>query len=429
MRVAVIGGGGAGLVAAWLLEHSAEVTLFEAEDRLGGHMRTIRVDTEKGPVFAEMGFKHFFEATYPVFRAIHRVLGLAARQVKATATVVPRPGVALVGPPRGLGHVLHWLAHPGLALRFWEYWRFLWHAGRPGPDARGGPTLREAALAWGMKPSHVDGFFLPLVAANWGSPLADIADNPAWEIREVLWGASAPFLELEEGLAGYVKALRDGMPGVSVHTSMPVQALRREGDAWRLTTAAGETVADQVVLATGAPVAAALLASVPGFDAVRQAVGAVRTFETTIAVHRDPSWMPPRRSDWSGINVFFHPTHPWQTEWSGRRLDVDVFRSWVPPHRQPPPGAVAVHKFHHVVVRGDQLEAARQIAERNGEGGLWLAGMYTRGPDFHESAVGSGLAVAEALDPSARRLAALRAVVPPAAWPGPTGRGRAGGRS
>jgi len=57
MRVAVIGGGGAGLVAAWLLEHSAEVTLFEAEDRLGGHMRTIRVDTEKGPVFAEMGFQ------------------------------------------------------------------------------------------------------------------------------------------------------------------------------------------------------------------------------------------------------------------------------------------------------------------------------------------------------------------------------------
>ncbi|MFP5456163.1 MAG: FAD-dependent oxidoreductase, partial [Alphaproteobacteria bacterium] len=49
-RIAVVGSGITGLSAAWLLSKDNEVVLYEAEHRLGGHTRTIDVDTGAGGV-------------------------------------------------------------------------------------------------------------------------------------------------------------------------------------------------------------------------------------------------------------------------------------------------------------------------------------------------------------------------------------------
>ncbi len=46
MKVAIIGGGGVGLTTAWLLDGSHAVTLYEKQDRLGGHAHTITLDLE-----------------------------------------------------------------------------------------------------------------------------------------------------------------------------------------------------------------------------------------------------------------------------------------------------------------------------------------------------------------------------------------------
>ena len=49
MRVGIVVGGGAGLAVAWLLEEAHEVTLLEAERRLGGHAMTVEVPSAAGP--------------------------------------------------------------------------------------------------------------------------------------------------------------------------------------------------------------------------------------------------------------------------------------------------------------------------------------------------------------------------------------------
>ncbi|QKV80358.1 FAD-dependent oxidoreductase [Amycolatopsis sp. Hca4] len=70
-RVAVVGGGGAGSVAAWLLSRTHEVVLFEADERLGGHAYSHPVETGAGEVRVDMGVEHFTEKLAP---NLHRLL-------------------------------------------------------------------------------------------------------------------------------------------------------------------------------------------------------------------------------------------------------------------------------------------------------------------------------------------------------------------
>ena len=65
-RVAIVGGGASGLLTAWMLQDQHEVVVFEADARLGGHVRTVPVAHEDGQVvYAEAGFKYFFDRTNP----------------------------------------------------------------------------------------------------------------------------------------------------------------------------------------------------------------------------------------------------------------------------------------------------------------------------------------------------------------------------
>lgn len=70
-RIAVIGGGGAGSVAAWQLAKKHDVVLFEAADYLGGHAYSHPLETEQGTLHVDMGVEHFNEKLAP---NLHRLL-------------------------------------------------------------------------------------------------------------------------------------------------------------------------------------------------------------------------------------------------------------------------------------------------------------------------------------------------------------------
>lgn len=64
-KIAVVGGGGAGSVAAWLLNRNNDVTLFEANEYLGGHAYSHPVSTELGTQHVDMGVEYFNERLSP----------------------------------------------------------------------------------------------------------------------------------------------------------------------------------------------------------------------------------------------------------------------------------------------------------------------------------------------------------------------------
>src|SRR3984885_11663780 len=73
LRIAVIGSGISGLSAAWLLSQGHQVSVFEADNRIGGHSNTV----DAGPVPVDTGFIVYNEATYPNLTALFRHLGVA----------------------------------------------------------------------------------------------------------------------------------------------------------------------------------------------------------------------------------------------------------------------------------------------------------------------------------------------------------------
>ena len=76
MRVAVIGGGVSGLVAAYLLSRRHEVTVFEAAAYLGGHTNTVPVSLGGVEYAIDTGFVVFNHRTYPRFTRLLDRLGV-----------------------------------------------------------------------------------------------------------------------------------------------------------------------------------------------------------------------------------------------------------------------------------------------------------------------------------------------------------------
>jgi predicted NAD/FAD-binding protein len=68
MKIAIVGSGISGLTCAHLLRRSHEITLFEAESRLGGHTNTVRVDLADETQHVDTGFIVHNDRNYPGFQ-------------------------------------------------------------------------------------------------------------------------------------------------------------------------------------------------------------------------------------------------------------------------------------------------------------------------------------------------------------------------
>ncbi len=401
MRIAVIGGGAAGLTAAWRLSRKHEVSLYEANSWLGGHARTVEVPGPGRTVPVDMGFLVFHEWIYTNFSALLAHLGVAAVPTPPQTTAVSFPGGA-------------WKT--GLATPFWstvseEADRF--HRMLPSVVA---DPVRYAGLKLG---DFLDGngfsedFKYKCVCPVGGSRFVTRRGVLELSVLEFAAGFGPVALysiiqptfwrTVGGGMREYIDRLAGEITG-EVHPSTPVRSVQRSRGGITVTLAGGQVETfDQVVVATGADVALRLLADPSPEE--KLLLGSSYQ-ETRVVLHTDPSVMPDDRSLWAADTYVTHETAPpYQRGWVSYYLpdtqpwvDFDIFVTVGAPEGLIAPDRILEeHRWRHLEADSVQLLRSMELHRIQGKQRTWFCGEYAGMYGGHESSVVTGLAVAAAL--------------------------------
>src|ERR1044071_5983025 len=103
MKIAIVGTGISGLVAAHRLHREHEIVVYEAAPRLGGHSNTVEVEDDDGTLAIDTGFIVFNDRNYPNFEALLAELGVASQRSHMSFSVADGEGrFEYSGTPWGL---------------------------------------------------------------------------------------------------------------------------------------------------------------------------------------------------------------------------------------------------------------------------------------------------------------------------------------
>ena len=410
MKVAVVGAGIAGLAATYLLSKVHDVTLFESEGRLGGHAHTHLVSGRDGTWPIDTGFMVFNERTYPNFVQLLGQLGVESRPSDMSFSLrCRRCNVEFSS--RGLRGLLAqpWrVADPRHLAMVHDMFRFFREgnallAQEPDP---GDPSLGEFLVRGGYGRWFQRHFLLPMAGAIWSAPGQDIRAFPArsflrfYENHGLLGVDDAPqWRTVAGGSQSYVDAIR-ARSRATVHTGVPVTAIRRCPKTAMLQTAGGTHTFDRVVIATHADQALALLQD-PS-DAERDALARFRYSHNHTVLHSDESTLPVRpaaRASWnSELEDCADESAPASLTYDLTRLQgvgttMRYFVSLNP--RRPLRNVIAEMQYTHPILDASAVEGQRQVAALNGQRQTFYCGAHL-GYGFHEDGVVSALGVAAA---------------------------------
>jgi predicted NAD/FAD-binding protein len=412
LDIAVIGSGIAGLSAAWLLSQRHQVTLYEADDRLGGHGNTARVESPLGALGIDTGFIVYNETTYPNLTALFHHLGVTTEASDMSFAVSKdEGGFEYAG--RDLAGLF---AQPSNVLRprFWSMLRDLLRFYREAPAdigmvEREGMSLGAYLDLRAYSATFRDDHLLPMASAIWSTPTAGIADYPAGAFLRfcvnhgLLQITGRPvWRTVSGGSANYIVRLLAGISG-RVYKSRPIRSVERLGGSVRLRDMSGEAVEhDHVVIATHAHQALAMLTDADQIE--RDLLGAFGSTRNLAVLHTDQSLMPKRRRAWSSWNFVESRNDgrvsPSLTYWMNRLQNLprgtEYFVTINPP-RPPRAGSVLqTDNYAHPLFDARSIAAQRRLWDIQGRNRLWFCGAWF-GAGFHEDGLQAGLAVAEAL--------------------------------
>ncbi|MHA6287665.1 NAD(P)/FAD-dependent oxidoreductase [Maricaulis sp. CAU 1757] len=413
-KIAVVGSGIAGLSAAWRLSLAHDVTLYEVDNRLGGHAHTASAKIGDQTVDVDTGFIVYNPRNYPNFTAMLEYLGVeTAESDMSFAASIDDGGFEYSSNPQGLFAQKRNVMRPRMWRMISDILRLQRHA-RSGP-AHDDRTLDDFLAAEGYSSTFREDHILPMCAAIWSSPVEQMRHYPAQAFFDFF--TNHGLLQLTDrplwrtvrgGSKRYVSALRDVFVG-RVETGMAVTAIERPASGPVVRTMDGATHDyDEVVLACHSDQALALLAQ-PDTEETRL-LGSIRYRPNLAVLHTDTRFMPRRRGAWASWNYLERRAAGTDrnislTYWMNRLqpLDTDtpVFVTLNP---ETPPASETILRtdsYDHPVFDQAALKAQNLIPDIQGRGGVWYSGAWL-GSGFHEDGLQAGLAVAEALGAPAR---------------------------
>jgi uncharacterized protein len=416
LKVAVVGAGVTGLVAAWLLGTRYEVTLYEADDRLGGHSNTIDVDTPEGHCPIDTGFIVYNTASYPNLIALFDRLRVPTANTDMGFAVSLGGGAyeyagtglrGLIGQPSNLVSPAHWRL-----MR--EIFRFF----REASTAEAASTDPSVTLeAWLKQRKYSKEFIyahiVPMGAAIWSTPAEDMLGFPFAAFARFFANHGLlqtfkrpPWRTVRGGSREYVTRLMADYKGRTVKGDAVVSVAGGPGSV-TITTAGGQSeIHDAALVCCHAD--DALRITDPPDPASRALLAKFRYSDNTAVLHTDAQQMPRRRALWAAWNYIGSVSERggqiadrlsvsyWMNTLQPLPVKTDYFVTLNPATPIDPSKIVRTFAYRHPMFDAGALSAQPKLLSLQGRNSIWYAGSYF-GYGFHEDGVQAGLAAAEDL--------------------------------
>ncbi len=410
MRIGVIGSGISGLVCAHRLQREHDVTILEAEDRLGGHTHTVEAEVDGQRIAVDTGFIVFNPPNYPGFTALLEELGVASAPTEMSFSFrCDAAGLEYGG--KTLGGLF---AQRRNALRpaFYGMLRDIRRFGAiVRRDAAGFArdlTLGEYLDAAPFSRWFGERYLLPMAGSIWSSPPSRVREFPLrafvafFDNHGMLEPWRAPrWRYVVGGSRRYVDAIAERFGG-RIRTGARVTAIGRTpaGVEARLADGGREWF-DEVVVACHSDQALRLLA-----DATPEEVavlGSIPYQANEAILHTDASLLPRRRGAWSAWNFHTFGDDP---ERVAVTYNMNILQRL--PTETPinvtlnatahigPSSVLGVYVYDHPVYTRATFAAQARWAEISGVRRTHYCGAYW-GYGFHEDGVRSALRVCDAL--------------------------------
>jgi predicted NAD/FAD-binding protein len=311
MKIAVIGTGIAGMVAAYLLAPDHDLVIFEANDYIGGHTHTIDVQAAGRTYAVDTGFIVFNEPTYPNFVTLLKRLGVTWQPTNMSFSVQDEDAGLEFGfrTLRGVFAQPQNLFRPAFLRLLWDIRRFRRESPELTRDENYQIPLGEYLAAKGYSRAFTDQFLLPLGSALWSADPRDLSEFPARYFADFFQrhrflnlSGKIRWQVIRGGSRSYVEPLtRTYRDRVRLNTS--VAWVRRQADGVEVQTRSGDRQTfDQVVIAAHSDQALQLLAD--PLEREQDILGSFPYQENTTVLHTDAAVLPRRRAAWASWNYY-----------------------------------------------------------------------------------------------------------------------------
>jgi len=430
MKIAIIGTGIAGNLAARRLAPRHDITVFEADARIGGHTNTIDVPMAGKTYAVDTGFIVYNDVTYPNFIALLGELGVATQQSEMSFSVrCERTGLEYNGASLNtLFAQRRNLVRPSFHRMLRDILRF----NREAPALLDRPdsslTLNDYLQGNDYSREFIDHYIVPMGAAIWsasphgmgGVPagffvrffhnhgLLRVSDRPAWR---VIRGGSHRYVEK------LVAAHRD-----RIRLNAPVEWVRRHNTWVEVKTPGAEAERfDRLIVACHSDQALALLADPSPQE--REVLGAIGYQHNEAVLHTDATLMPRKRRAWAAWNYHIRPeaaqldgpgvpAHGVPDRRAALTYNMNILQSLDAPkpfcvtlnHTDAidPEAVIRTIAYSHPIFTERAVAAQARQREINGPRRTYYCGAYWR-YGFHEDGVISAMAALRHLDVDLQR--------------------------
>jgi uncharacterized protein len=411
LKIAIVGCGVAGMTAAWLLNRKHDVHLFEKNDYVGGHTRTLKIpDGPDAGTPVDTGFIVMNHRNYPLFTRVLEQLNVALADSSMTFSFYDQSkDYGYSGNTLGaLFPKLSYLfkrEHLSLICNLLRFARIGYRDLNSGYLE--GKSLGDYCADRKFSQAFLDNYLYPMGAAIWSSPVAQMSEFPAQpylhflENHGLLRLTNRPkWKYVASGSRRYIEAMLQSFPN-SPNLSSPPSSIRRTEQGVVLQMPDSQELHfDHVVIATHADEALKLLADPSPTEQAN--LGPWKYQSNTVVLHSSIASLPPNRKLWSAWN-FVRETKQSETQpvsvsyYMNQLQNLHTKRDYIVTLNAtddiPEEHIINRTKLMHPLYSFASMATQPKLESMNGEQNTWFCGSYF-GYGFHEDAVRSAVQVA-----------------------------------